>query len=344
MLIQQGMYQTLRCGEVHMMTFDLDFERPLADLDKRIQSLQRKAARLKGDDRVRLNDYQSELDLRLREIYGALTPWQCVQVARHPKRPYTSDFIELMCDDFFELRGDRRHGNDRAILGGLASLDGQTIMIIGNQKGRDTKERMECNFGMSHPEGYRKVLRLLYHAERFHLPIVTLVDIPGASPGLEDEQRGIAQAIAENLMVMSGLRTPIVTVVIGEGGSGGALGLSVADRILMLEYSIYTVASPEAAASIMWRDNAFAPNAAEAMKITAKDLKELHLIEEIIPEPLGGAHQNKGETAAAVKAAILSNLAELQALPTEELLERRYQRYRAIGLSAIENLAVEATR
>jgi acetyl-CoA carboxylase carboxyl transferase subunit alpha len=325
-----------------MIPFDLDFERPLAELDKRIQGLQRKGARLKGDDRARLAEYQRELDTRLREIYGRLTPWQCVQVARHPKRPYTSDYIDLMCETFFELRGDRRYGDDRAILGGLASLDGQTVMILGNQKGRDTKERMECNFGMSHPEGYRKVLRLLRHAERFHLPVVTLVDIPGASPGLEDEQRGIAQAIAENLMVMAALRTPIVTVVIGEGGSGGALGISVADRILMLEHSIYTVASPEAAASIMWRDNAFAPNAAEAMKITAKDLKALGLIEEIISEPLGGAHQSKTEIAAAVKTAILTNLAALRAMSTEVLLERRYQRYRRIGLSAIENMAVEA--
>jgi acetyl-CoA carboxylase carboxyl transferase subunit alpha len=325
-----------------MIPFDLDFERPLAELDKRIQGLQRKGARLKGDDRARLAEYQREQDTRLREIYGRLTPWQCVQVARHPKRPYTSDYIDLMCETFFELRGDRRYGDDRAILGGLASLDGQTVMILGNQKGRDTKERMECNFGMSHPEGYRKVLRLLRHAERFHLPVVTLVDIPGASPGLEDEQRGIAQAIAENLMVMAALRTPIVTVVIGEGGSGGALGISVADRILMLEHSIYTVASPEAAASIMWRDNAFAPNAAEAMKITAKDLKALELIEEIISEPLGGAHQSKAEIAATVKAAILTNLAELRAMSTEDLLERRYQRYRRIGLSAIENMAVEA--
>ena len=327
-----------------MIPFDLDFERPLADLDKRIQGLQRRGTRLKGDDRVRLSEYQRELDTRLRDIYSHLTPWQRVQVARHPKRPYTSDYIDLICDDFFELRGDRRYGDDRAILGGLASLDGQTIMIIGNQKGRDTKERMECNFGMSHPEGYRKVLRLLRHAERFQLPIVTLVDIPGASPGLEDEQRGIAQAIAENLMVMAALRTPIITVVIGEGGSGGALGISVADRILMLEHSIYTVASPEAAASIMWRDNAFAPNAAEAMKITATDLKALGLIEDIIPEPLGGAHQGKTETAAAVKTAILKHLAELRALPVSELLNRRYQRYRKIGLSAIENAAVGATR
>lgn len=327
-----------------MLAFDLDFERPLADLDKRIQALQKKGAKLKGEDRVRLNGYQQELDTLMREIYGKLTPWQCVQVARHPKRPYTSDYIELMCEDFFELRGDRRYGDDRAILGGIASLNGETIMIIGNQKGRDTKERLASNFGMSHPEGYRKVLRLLRHAERFHLPVVTLVDIPGASPGLEDEERGIAQAIAENLMVMSSLRTPIVSVVIGEGGSGGALGVSVADRILMLEHSIYTVASPEAAAAIMWRDAAFAPNAAEAMKITAKDLKGFKLIEQIIPEPVGGAHQNKVESAANVKAAILANLAELRALSTEDLLERRYQRYRNIGRSAINNLAVEAMR
>ncbi|HEX6540458.1 MAG TPA: acetyl-CoA carboxylase carboxyltransferase subunit alpha [Ktedonobacterales bacterium] len=327
-----------------MMSFDLDFERPLADLDKRIQALQRKGAKLKGDDRVRLNEYQQELNTRLREIYGKLTPWQCVQVARHPRRPYTSDYIELMCADFFELRGDRRYGDDRAILGGLASLDGQTVMILGNQKGRDTKERMECNFGMSHPEGYRKALRLFGHAERFHLPVVTLVDIPGASPGLEDEQRGIAQAIAENLMVMSALRTPIITVVIGEGGSGGALGISVADRILMLEHSIYTVASPEAAAAIMWRDSAHAPDAAEAMKITAKELKHLGLIEDIIPEPPGGAHQNKAEAAAAVKSVILEHLAELRGLSTEDLLERRYRRYRAIGLNAINGSAIEAMR
>lgn len=327
-----------------MIPFELDFERPLADLDKRIQSLQRKGTRLKGDDRVRLSEYQRELDTRLREMYGHLTPWQCVQVARHPKRPYTADYIDLMCDNFFELRGDRRYGDDRAILGGLASLDGQTVMILGNQKGRDTKERMECNFGMSHPEGYRKVLRLLRHAERFHLPVITLVDIPGASPGLEDEQRGIAQAIAENLMVMAALRTPIITVVIGEGGSGGALGISVADRILMLEHSIYTVASPEAAAAIMWRDSAHAPDAAEAMKITAKELKHLGLIEDIIPEPPGGAHQNKAEAAAAVKSVILEHLAELRALSTEDLLERRYRRYRAIGLNAINGSAIEAMR
>jgi acetyl-CoA carboxylase carboxyl transferase subunit alpha len=327
-----------------MMSFDLDFEQPLAEIEKRIQAIERKGAKMKPDEHVRLDGYKHNIETRLRQIYSELTPWQCVQVARHPRRPYTSDYIDLMCTDFFELRGDRKHGDDRAILGGLASLDDQSVMILGNQKGRDTRERVECNFGMSHPEGYRKVLRLLKHAERFQLPVITLIDIPGASPGLEDEQRGIAQAIAENLAAMSALRTPIITVVIGEGGSGGALGLGVADRVLMLEHSIYTVASPEAAASIMWRDNAFAPNAAEAMKITAKELQGLELIEDIILEPLGGAHQNKSEAAVAVKQAILDHLAQLRQLSTEALLERRYQRYRNIGRSAINNLAVGAMR
>lgn len=326
------------------MAFDLDFERPLAELDKRIQVLQRKGNKLKSNERDLLNQYQQQFTVRLRDLYSHLTTWQCVQVARHPKRPYTSDYIDLMCETFFELRGDRRYGDDRAILGGLASLDGQTVMILGNQKGRDTKERMECNFGMSHPEGYRKVLRLLRHAERFQLPVITLVDIPGASPGLEDEQRGIAQAIAENLFVMSSLRTPIITVVIGEGGSGGALGLSVADRILMLEHSIYTVASPEAAAAIMWRDSSFAADAAEAMKITAKELLEHHLVEGIIREPLGGAHRDKTEAAAAVKAAILEQLDELRDLSTDQLLECRYERYRKIGQGAISGLTVGALR
>lgn len=322
------------------MAYDLDFERPLADLDKRIQSLQRKGDRLKPDERAQLEQLQRDLDRRTREVYGSLTPWQQVQVARHRERPYTADYIKLMCDDFFELRGDRRFGDDRAIQGGVASTDGRTVVIIGNQKGRDTKERLECNFGMAHPEGYRKALRLFKHAERFHLPVVTLIDIPGASPGLEDEERGIAQAIAENLLVMSALRTPILTVVIGEGGSGGALGISLADRILMLEHSIYTVASPEAAASILWRDAANASSAAEAMKITPRSLLDLGLIEGIIPEPLGGAHRDHAEAAANVKEAIMCNLDELQAMPIEQLVEHRYERYRTIGTLAVEPASV----
>lgn len=322
------------------MAYDLDFERPLADLDKRIQSLQRKGDRLKPDERAQLEQLQRDLDRRTREVYGSLTPWQQVQVARHRERPYTADYIKLMCDDFFELRGDRRFGDDRAIQGGVASIDGRTVVIIGNQKGRDTKERLECNFGMAHPEGYRKALRLFKHAERFHLPVVTLIDIPGASPGLEDEERGIAQAIAENLLVMSALRTPILTVVIGEGGSGGALGISLADRILMLEHSIYTVASPEAAASILWRDAANASSAAEAMKITPHSLLDLGLIEGVISEPLGGAHRDHAGAAANVKEAILCNLDELWAMPIEQLVERRYERYRKIGTLAVEPASV----
>ena len=318
------------------MPYDLEFERPLAELDKRIQALQRKGDRLKADERRQLAELQREIERRTDEMYRSLTPWQRVQVARHKERPYTADYIKLICDDFFELRGDRRFGDDRAIYGGIGSIDGKSVMILGNQKGRDTKERLECNFGMSHPEGYRKAMRIMRQAERFHMPVVTLIDIPGAALGLEDEQRGIAEAIAENLFVMAALRTPILAIVIGEGGSGGALGISVADRILMLENSIYTVASPEAAASIMWRDNAFAPNAAEAMKITAPDLLRLELIEAIIPEPAGGAHRDHAASAGAVKAAFLANLAELEAVPLDALLEARYQRYRRIGATQFQ--------
>jgi acetyl-CoA carboxylase carboxyl transferase subunit alpha len=313
------------------MGYDLDFERPLAELDKRIQSLQRKGDRLKADERRQLAELQQELQRRTDEIYGSLTPWQRVQIARHKDRPHTADYIKLICDDFFELRGDRRYADDRAIYGGIASIDGKAFMVLGNQKGRDTKERLECNFGMAHPEGYRKAMRLMRQAERFSMPVVTLIDISGASLGLEDEQRGIAEAIAENLFVMASLRTPILAIVIGEGGSGGALGISVADRILMLENAIYTVASPEAAASILWRDKVYAPDAADAMKITAPDLLRLGLIEAIIPEPVGGAHRDYSCAASAVKNAILTHAAELERVPVDVLLDRRYQRYRAIG-------------
>lgn len=318
------------------MAYDLDFEHPLAELDRRIQPYEKKVDKLKADERMKLDQLKLELEQKTQGIYSSLTPWQRVQVARHRDRPYTADYIKLMCEDFFELRGDRRYGDDRAMLGGIANIDGQTIMILGNQKGRDTKERMEVNFGMAHPEGYRKALRLFRQAERFQMPVVTLVDISGASLGLEDEQRGISEAIAENLLVMSSLRTPILTVVIGEGGSGGALGISVADRILMMEHSIFYVASPEAAASILWRDAAFAPNAAESMKITAPDLLKMGLIEDIVPEPLGGAHRDHRAAASAVKDTILKHLDELRGLKTDDLLERRYQRYRAIGNVALE--------
>jgi acetyl-CoA carboxylase carboxyl transferase subunit alpha len=323
------------------MAFDLEFERPLADLDKRIQALQRKADRLKPEDRSQLKELERQLEERTRQIYAGLTPWQRVQVARHRDRPYTNDYLKLICDEYFELRGDRRYGDDRAIQGGMASIDGKTVMILGHQKGRDLKEKTECSFGLTHPEGCRKALRMMHEAERFHLPVITFIDTQGASPGLEDEQRGISQAIAENLEVMPRLRTPFLSIVIGEGGSGGALAFGVADRILMLENSIYMVASPEAAASILWRDSSFASFAAEAMKITAPDLLQLGLIELVVPEPLGGAHRNHAEMAATLKEVILEQVCELERYPLDVLLEKRYQRYRSIG--AFATAPVEAT-
>ena len=324
------------------MAYDLDFEKPLAELEKqiadhekRVEGAQRRPDRHKPHEiealAAELARLREKLVRQTRSIYSGLSPWERVQVARHKHRPYTRDYIKLMCEDFFELRGDRRYGDDRAIQGGVACLGGRAVVILGHQKGRDTRERMECNFGMAHPEGYRKAMRLMRHAERFHMPVVTLIDIAGAAIDLEAEERGISVAIAENLIGMAQLRTPILCIVTGEGGSGGALGISVGDRILMLEHSIYTVASPEAAASILWRDAAFAANAAETMKITAQDLLERRLIEEIVPEPLGGAQRDQMEMAAILKDTITRNLDELCALPVDELLEARYQRYRAIG-------------
>lgn len=315
------------------MAYDLEFEKPLAELDKRLQSLRNKRPdKVRNDEIVQL---EKELERSTQEIYRNLTPWQRVQVARHKHRPYTADYIRFLFSDFMELRGDRNFADDRAILGGLATLDGQTVMIIGHQKGRDTKERQECNFGMPHPEGYRKAQRLMLHAERFGFPVITLIDTPGAYPGLDSEERGISEAIADNLYLMTILKTPIIATVIGEGGSGGALGIGVADRLMMLENSIYTVAAPEAAASILWKDSAFAPQAAEAMKITAKDLLSLELIDSIISEPLGGAHNNPRAAADMLKAALLKELTYLRRLPISELLERRYAKLRVIGTTGV---------
>jgi acetyl-CoA carboxylase carboxyl transferase subunit alpha len=317
------------------MAYELDFERPLADIEKRIGQIQKRGERMRPDDRAHLTELQSELKRRTQEIYSSLTPWQRVQVARFRDRPYTNDYIKRMCDEYFEMRGDRRFADDRAIQGGVASIGGQTVVLMGHQKGRDLKEREECNFGMAHPEGYRKALRLFRYAERFGFPVVTLIDTTGAYPGLGDEERGISQAIAENLLVMAGLRAPIICIVIGEGGSGGALGIGVGDRVLMLENAVYTVAAPEAAASIIWRDNAFAPDAALAMKITAPELLKLGVIDCIIPEPLGGAHRDYQAVADNVKDAILRELEPLKRMSTEEMLDHRYQRFRVIGLQGI---------
>jgi acetyl-CoA carboxylase carboxyl transferase subunit alpha len=313
------------------MAYDLEFEKPLAELERKIINLQRKGDRLRPDEHKQLQEAERDLRHRTEEIYSKLTAWQTVQVARHKDRPYAADYIRLMCDDFFELHGDRAFGEDHAIMAGPAKLDGETVMLVCHQKGRDTKERQFRNFGMSHPEGYRKAGRLMEQAEKFGFPVICLTDTPAAFPGLGDEERGQAQAIASNLYLMSRLRVPIIAVVTGEGGSGGALAISVADRILMLEYSIYSVAPPEAAASILWRDTAFAPQAAEAMRISARELKALDLIDELIPEPLGGAHHNYRSTAVNLKAALLKHLNELKQLSIEELLGQRYEKFRSIG-------------
>jgi acetyl-CoA carboxylase carboxyl transferase subunit alpha len=260
-----------------------------------------------------------------------LTPWDKVQIARHSQRPHTLDYIRVLCDDFFELRGDRRQADDEAIVCGVGRSENQSLVIIGHQKGNDTKENVRRNFGMPHPEGYRKAMRVMRHAEKFGLPIICLIDTPGAHPSLAAEERGQAQAIAQNLVVMADLKVPIVAAVIGEGGSGGALAIGVADRLLMLEHAVYSVASPEASAAILWRDSSKASEAARAMKITAQDLHGFGIVDEVVPEPQGGAHLDAGATLSALSAAIRRHLDALLGLDLPALLEQRYNKYRVIG-------------
>ena len=314
------------------MAYDLEFEKPLADLDKRIAGLQRKGDRLKPDEQAQLRDLEKELQQRTADIYKNLSSWQTALVARHKDRPYSADYINLIFDDFFELHGDRAFADDAAIMAGPASLDGQTVMLVCHQKGRDTKEKIFRNSGMPHPEGYRKAHRVMEQAEKFGIPIVSLIDTSGASITLGDEERGQSNSIAENLYLMARLKTPIIAIVVGEGGSGGALAISIADRILMLEHTTYSVAAPEAAASILYRDTAFAPQMAESMRISAKELKAINLVDGLIPEPLGGAHRNHHEAADNLKVALLKHLEELKSLSTDDMLEQRYQRFRNIGV------------
>jgi len=314
------------------MAYDLEFEKPLAELEKKIVGLQRKGDRLKADEQRQLQETEHELRQRTAEIYRNLSSWQTVLVARHKDRPYAADYINLVFDDFFELHGDRTFADDHAIMAGPASLDGKTVMLVCQQKGRDTKEKIFRNSGMPHPEGYRKANRLMRQAEKFGIPVVSLIDTAGASITLGDEERGQSTAIAENLYLMAQLQTPILAIVIGEGGSGGALAISIADRILMLEHTTYSVAAPEAAASILYRDTAFAAQTAEAMRISAKELKAINLVDELIPEPLGGAHRNHRQAADNLKAALLKHLAELQQASTKTLLEKRYQKFRNVGV------------
>ena len=313
------------------MTSWLDFEKPVLELEQRIQELKERAG--EGAPPVdELAELERKADTLRREIYASLTPFQRVQLARHPRRPYSLDYIERCFTDWVELHGDRHFADDPAIVGGIARLDGRAMVVIGQQKGRDTKENLVRRFGMPNPEGYRKALRLMRLGDRFHLPIVTLVDTPGAYPGLGAEERGQAEAIAVNLREMARLATPIVTIVIGEGGSGGALALAVADRVIMFENSVYSVISPEGCASIMWRDGKKAPQAAEALKLTATDLERLGVIDDILPEPVGGAHRDHAACAATLKAAILRHLEPLCGVGEVELLDRRLERFRRIGV------------
>ncbi|HMT93800.1 acetyl-CoA carboxylase carboxyltransferase subunit alpha [uncultured Thiothrix sp.] len=308
----------------------LDFEQPIAELQAKIEEL-----RFVDDTQINLSEEIAKLEEKAqtltRSIFAKLTPRQISQLARHPKRPYTLDLVKALFTDFTELHGDRAFADDNAIVGGIARFRGQSIMVIGHQKGRDTAENIKRNFGMPRPEGYRKALRLMRMAEKFQLPIITFIDTPGAYPGIGAEERGQSEAIARNLYEMAQLRTPIICTVVGEGGSGGALAIGVGDRVMMLQYATYSVISPEGCASILWKSAEKAADAADAMGITADRLKSLGLIDQIIPEPLGGAHRNMPVAAQAVGEALEANLRELKAMNIDKLLEKRYQRLLSFG-------------
>ena len=313
-----------------MSTNILDFEKPIAEVLEKIEALQL-AAVDNPELLPQIDKLKSEQASLTKKIYSKLSTWQKVQVARHPHRPHTLDFIKRIFDGFEELHGDRQFGDDASLVGGIATLEGMPVMIIGHEKGRDTHEKVKRNFGMPQPEGYRKAKRLMQLAEQFNMPLITFIDTAGAYPGVEGEERGQSEAIARNLAVMSSLKTKILVVVTGEGGSGGALALGVGDHVAILEYGTYSVASPEACASIVWRESDKAPEAAEAMKVGASDLKKIDIVDEIIIEPIGGAHQDYDLVSANIKSSLLSNIAELSKFSQEELLQRRYQRLLKIG-------------
>jgi acetyl-CoA carboxylase carboxyl transferase subunit alpha len=309
----------------------LEFEKPLRELEKQLETLHQQSLENNIDMSAELGAIEDKIEKTRKEIYTNLTPWQRVQVARHPKRPYALDYVSSLCTDFQELHGDRQFNDDRALIGGTAFFEGRAVMIIAQQKGRDTKENIVRNFGMPQPEGYRKALRLMKLAEKFSLPVLTFIDTPGAYPGVESEARHVSEAIAVNLREMAMLKVPSVAVIVGEGGSGGALGIGVTDRVLIFENAYYSVISPEGCAAILWKDRANAPKAAEALKLNAASLKELGVVDDVIPEPLGGAHYNPAEAAAALKALLHKHLKELVDLDTDKLLDQRYERYRALG-------------
>jgi acetyl-CoA carboxylase carboxyl transferase subunit alpha len=309
----------------------LDFEQPIAELEAKIEELKHVTSESEVNIQDEINRLQAKSRQLTTSIFASLTPWQITQLARHPHRPYTLDYVQSIFSDFQELHGDRMYGDDLAIVGGLARLDDRAVMVIGHQKGRDTKERVRRNYGMPKPEGYRKALRLMHLAERFGLPLVTLIDTQGAYPGVGAEERGQSEAIARNLFEMSVLSVPIITVVTGEGGSGGALAIGVCDRLLMLQYSTYSVISPEGCASILWKSQDKKEAAADALNLTADRLGKLKLVDEVVEEPLGGAHRDPAETAARLKAAIIRHLDQLSALPRDELRAQRSARIASFG-------------
>jgi acetyl-CoA carboxylase carboxyl transferase subunit alpha len=309
----------------------LDFEKPILELENKIEELRKFSEAKRIDLSIEIKRLEEKLENIKRNIFENLTPWQKVQIARHPQRPYTLDYINMLFTNFVELHGDRLFGDDKAIIGGITKLDNQKICVLGHQKGRDTKENILRNFGCAHPEGYRKALRLMQLAEKFRLPIIVFIDTPGAYPGIGAEERGQAHSIAYNLREMIDIKIPIVVVVIGEGGSGGALGVGIGDKVLVLENAYYSVISPEGCAAILWKDRTNAPEAAEALKLTADDLLELGIIDEVLAEPLGGAHRDPQGIAQTIKSALKRYLKELAEISVEELLIRRYEKFRKMG-------------
>src|SRR5258708_3448668 len=310
----------------------LEFEKPLRELEKQLESLHQQSLENNIDMAGELATIEAKIDTTKREIYSSLTPWQRVQVARHSRRPYALDYVGTLCVDFQELHGDRQFKDDQALIGGTAFFEGRPVMIIAQQKGRDTKEKIVRNFGMPQPEGYRKALRLMKMAEKCRLAVLTFIDTPGAFPGIESEARHVSEAIAVNLREMAMLRTHSISVVVGEGGSGGALGIGVTDRVLMFENSYYSVITPEGCAAILWKDSAAAPKAAEALKVSADHLETLGVVDEVIPEPLGGAHYDPAHAASALKYILQKHLNDLRALDYDKLVETRYERFRHLGV------------
>jgi len=321
---------------MRMKSQPLDFEKPIADLEQKLDELRSQSRENNVNLDPEVRRMESKIDEMKRHVYSNLTAWQRVQIARHTARPYSLDYLQLSFSDFVELHGDRHYADDPSMPGGLATIGRHKCAVIGHQKGRDTKENIKRNFGCANPEGYRKALRLMRMAEKFGMPFVTLIDTPGAYPGIGAEERHIAESIAVNIRDMMTLRTPTVAVVIGEGGSGGALGIGVSDRVLMLENAYYSVISPEGCAAILWKHRKHAPEAAEALKLTARDLLELKLVDDVIPEPLGGAHQNHDAAIANLRKAVVHYLDDLAKVPIEKLLEQRYEKFRRMGFFAGE--------